>query len=50
MKRVRTSRLARFSAQNDKIGTVPQLNVTKVTGIVHFASRESKNALSKKIM
>ena len=42
MKRVRTSRLARFSAQNDKIGTVPQISVTKVKGMLHFASRDER--------
>ena len=50
MNLVRTSLLARFSAQNDRIGTVPSTKVIKVNGMDHFASRESMNALSRKTM
>ena len=46
----RTRRVARRSAQNDSTGTVPQTRVTNVKGRSQRALRESRNAVTRKIM
>ena len=46
----RTFAVARCSDQNDRIGMVPQISVTRVKPISHFARRDRMNAVKTKIM